>query len=48
MQYLVNPDLNRPADCAKFAPKDALVLGVKLSVNAVNQLLGLPSSLADE
>lgn len=46
MQYLVNPDsIGRPS--AKFAPKDALVLGLKLSVS-VNQLLGLPGSLADE
>ncbi len=46
MQYLVNPDsIGRPS--AKFAPKDALVLGLKLSVS-VNQLLGLPSSLGEE
>ena len=46
LQYLVNPDsIARPS--ATFAPKDALVLGLKLSVNA-NQLLGLPTSLAEE
>ena len=45
-QYLVNPDsIARPS--AKFAPRDALVLGLKLSINA-NQLLGLPTSLAEE
>ncbi len=46
LQYLVNPDpINRPT--AKFAPKDALVLGLKLSIN-MNQLFGLPASLAEE
>lgn len=46
MQYLVNPDpISRPS--AKFAPKNALVLGLKLSIS-MNQLLGLPVSLADE
>ena len=46
LQYLVNPDpISRPS--AKFAPRDALVVGLKLSISG-NQLLGLPTSLADE
>ena len=44
IQYLVNPDdISRLT--AKRAPRDALVLGLKLSVNA-NQILGLPETLA--
>ncbi|MDT7950527.1 MAG: carbohydrate porin [Acetobacteraceae bacterium] len=46
LQYLVNPDpINRPT--AKFAPKDALVIGLKLSIS-VNQLLGLPLGLVSD
>lgn len=46
VQYLVNPDsINRPS--ARFAPRDALVLGLKLSVG-IGPLLGLPASLAEE
>lgn len=46
LQHLVNPDpIARPG--ARFAPKDALVIGLKLSLNA-NQLLGLPAFLAEE
>jgi len=46
LQYLVNPDpISWPS--AKFAPRDALVVGLKLSISA-NQLLGLPASLAEE
>lgn len=41
LQYLVNPDsISRPT--ATMAPKDALVVGIKLAVN-VNDLIGLPS-----
>ena len=44
LQYLVNPDdINRPR--APRAPRDALVVGIKLAVN-VGDVLGLPSSLA--
>jgi porin len=44
VQYLVNPDdINRST--AKVAPRDAFVVGVKLSVNA-NQILGLPEQLS--
>ena len=43
VQYLVNPDdISRTS--TKVAPKDALVLGVKLVMNA-NILLGLPQQL---
>lgn len=43
LQYLVHPDtISRTS--AKFAPRDAFVVGLKLSVNA-NALLGLPQSL---
>lgn len=43
LQYLVNPDtISRTV--ATFASKDALVVGLKLSVG-VNDLLGLPSAL---
>ena len=43
LQYLVNPDpISRPS--ARFAPKDVLVVGLKLSFNA-NALLGLPLSM---
>ncbi len=43
LQYIVNPDLiNRPN--AGKAPKDALVVGLKLIVNA-NELVGLPETL---
>ncbi|GAC1485754.1 MAG: carbohydrate porin [Acetobacteraceae bacterium] len=43
LQYLVNPDdISRTS--AKQAPRDALVVGLKLAVN-VNELLGLPPSL---
>jgi porin len=43
MQYLINPDdINKSA--AKMAPLNALVLGLKLTVNA-NALLGLPQQL---
>ncbi len=43
LQYLVNPDsISRTS--APFAPKDALVVGLKLSVG-VNELLGLPTTL---
>jgi len=43
VQYLVNPDdINKSA--AKMAPLNALVLGLKLTVNA-NALLGLPQQL---
>lgn len=46
LQYLVNPDpISRPT--ARFAPKDALVIGLKLSVNT-SALLGLPASLAGD
>jgi len=46
LQYLVNPDpISWPS--AKFAPRDALVVGLKLSISA-NQLLELPASLAEE
>ena len=46
LQYLVNPDpISRPS--AKFAPRDALVVGLNLSISA-NRLLGLPASLAEE
>ena len=43
LQYLVNPDtISRTV--ATFASKDALVVGLKLSVSA-NDLLGLPTAL---
>jgi len=43
LQYLVSPDdISRTS--ATFAPKDALVVGLKLVVNA-NELLGLPDQL---
>lgn len=46
LQYLVNPDpISRPT--ARFAPRDALVVGLKLSVN-MSGLLGLPVSLVEE
>ena len=46
LQYLVNPDpISRPS--ARFAPKDALVVGLKLSISA-NALLGLPLSFTQE
>jgi porin len=44
MQYLVNPD-DLSKTNAKVAPRDALVVGLKLSVNA-NQILGLPEQLS--
>ncbi len=41
LQYLVNPDqISRPG--ATRAPRDALVVGLKLALN-VNELLGLPA-----
>jgi porin len=43
LQYIVNPDpISRPS--ATFAPKDALVLGLKLALN-MNEMLSLPSNL---
>ena len=43
LQYIVNPDqISRPS--ATRAPRDALVVGLKLAVN-INDLAGLPSSL---
>jgi porin len=40
-QYIVNPDISqRPT--ARVAPKDAAVLGVRLSIN-LGEILGLPS-----
>lgn len=43
LQYLVHPDsISRTS--ATFAPRDALVVGLKLAVNA-NDILGLPTSL---
>ena len=46
LQYLVNPDsISRPN--ARFAPHDALVLGLKLSAT-LGPLFGLPASLAEE
>jgi porin len=43
LQYIVHPDLiNRPN--AGKAPRDALVVGLKLVVNG-NELLGLPEAL---
>lgn len=43
LQYLVNPDdILRPR--TKFAPRDALVVGLKLVINA-NEILGLPDQL---
>ena len=43
LQYLVNPDsISRIA--APFAPRDALVVGFKLAINA-NEILGLPTGL---
>jgi porin len=44
VQYLVNPDDINRSSSAKFAPKDALVLGVKFTFNA-GVLLGLPQQL---
>jgi porin len=44
LQYLVNPD-DVSRTTAKFAPKDALVVGIKFSVNA-NQALSLPEQLS--
>ncbi len=44
LQYLVNPDtISRTS--ATRAPRDALVVGLKLAVN-VNELAGLPTALA--
>lgn len=46
LQYLVNPDpISQPS--ARFAPKNALVVGLKLSVS-LNALFGLLASLADD
>lgn len=46
LQYLVNPDpISQPG--ARSAPRDALVVGLKLSITA-NQLLGLPGSFSEE
>ena len=43
LQYIVNPDsIARPS--ATRAPRDALVVGLKLALN-VNEVLGLPTSL---
>ena len=43
LQYIVNPDsISRSS--ATFAPKDALVVGLKLALN-VNELVGLPASM---
>jgi len=44
VQYIINPDtIGRPS--ARKAPPDALVFGLKFSVNA-NEVLGLPSVLS--
>lgn len=43
LQYLIHPDdISRPT--AKMAPRDALVVGLKLSING-GSLLGLPQTL---
>ena len=45
LQYIVNPDtISRQS--ATRAPRDALVVGLKLSINA-NELAGLPTSLGN-
>ncbi len=44
VQYLVNPDDISRSSSARFAPKDALVLGAKFVFNA-GELLGLPEQL---
>jgi porin len=44
LQYLVNPD-DVSRTTTKSAPRDALVVGIKLSINA-NDALGLPQQLA--
>jgi porin len=42
-EYIVNPDTTQRPD-ARFAPRDALVLGVRLTLN-FDDLVGLPAAL---
>lgn len=44
VEYIINPDTTQRPD-ARFAPKDALVLGVRLTLN-LNDALGLPQVLS--
>jgi porin len=43
VEYIINPDTTQRPD-ARFAPRDALVVGIRLTLN-LNDALGLPQSL---
>ncbi len=42
-EYIVNPDITQRPD-ARFAPRNALVLGIRLTLN-LGDMLGLPAAL---
>jgi porin len=43
VDYIINPDITQRPD-ARFAPRNALVLGIRLTLN-LDDMLGLPAAL---